>query len=81
MTQHVANIGALNQEQNLIVQSSMAESKSNKRMHSEGAGERDHLITFEEAAITPCKKTNLPSEVVDESLQAPFKPKKKKRRG
>ena len=62
-----------------MLQSSMAESGFDKRIHSEGADERELLITVEEAAIMPCNKTNLPSEVVDEAPQAHANPKKKKK--
>ena len=79
--QHIANIETLTQEQNLMLQSSVAESRCDERIHSEGVDERDPLVTVEETAIIPYNKTNIPSEVVDEALQAHVKTKKKKRRG
>lgn len=64
-----------------MLQSSMAESGCDERIHSERADERDPLIIAEEAAFILCNKTNLPREVVDEAPQAHIKPKKKKKHG
>ena len=53
--------------------------QSDELINSEGADERDHLITVEEAAIIPCNKTNVLREVVDEAPQVHVKPNKKKK--
>ena len=79
VTQHVANIETLIQEQNLMLQSSMEESGCDERIHSEGADDRDLTITAEEEATIPCSKANLPSEVAVEAPQAHVKLKKEEK--